>query len=137
MSWLHSSMKIDEEWERWTLCATKNKGMYRGGEGTIQKSSLSAKPPTSGAGKYKVMMKKKKTFASSRRKRENPHKPGSCRNLLKLHKLPTPSDRRKGRHPDTLRRICSGSETDLFDPSKPKPLFGIAPVIEIGEDARI
>ena len=27
-------MKIDEQWEFWTLCATKNKGTYRGREGT-------------------------------------------------------------------------------------------------------
>ena len=44
-------MKIYEQWESWTLCATKTKGTHRGGKGMT---------PVTKASEVKVMLKKQK-----------------------------------------------------------------------------
>ena len=59
-------MKIDEQWECWTLCAIKIEGTYRGGKSHdtcdhgLSRRSLRVKPPTSWAGKSKWFKKKEK-----------------------------------------------------------------------------
>ena len=60
-------MKIDEQWECWTLWAIKIAGTYRGEEGTtptcdqgLSRRSLRVKPPTSWAGKWKWFKTKTK-----------------------------------------------------------------------------
>ena len=54
-------MEVDEQWECWTTCAIKTEGTYRGGEGATPETTACP-----GAGKVKVMpkKKKKKTFST-------------------------------------------------------------------------
>ena len=62
-------MKIDDQWECWTLCAITNESTYRGGKGTTPVTTACPqdrwgwKPPTSWAGRKKVKWstKQKKT----------------------------------------------------------------------------
>ena len=48
-------MKVDEQWERWTLCAIKTDGTYRGGEGTTPETTACPE-----AGKVQLEKKGKK-----------------------------------------------------------------------------
>ena len=72
--------KIDEQWDCWTLCAKKNEGKNRGGEGT---TPVTTACPEAGKEKCAKKRKKKKVLGALRTRRRKRKKKGFTLHALR------------------------------------------------------